>query len=155
MGVAKRHPFSFINDSTAPIFLWGGLIGSSHLQAMGLLLFFDFLAEFPVNEVTVLLLFLLDPVLEHPGQACHEAEASHGDGRPAVVIQDPLGIFVALVGGTLEQIFAHFNVTLDSLTEQQHLPKLVLGIRIIQLHRFFQPVDCLFLVHGYELIGKV
>ena len=40
----------------------------THLHALCLLLSHDLLVELSVDEVAVLLLFLLDPVLEHMGQ---------------------------------------------------------------------------------------
>ena len=88
-----------------------------HLEALCLLLFLNLLTELSVDEVAVLLLFLLNPVLEHMGQVCQQAETCQSDWCPAVVIQNPLGIFVTLGGRQSEQILTDLNVTVDALTE--------------------------------------
>lgn len=91
---------------------------SSHFQPLCLLLFLNLLSEFPVNEVAVLLLlFLLDPVLKHMGQVCQQAETCQSDWCPAVVVQNSLGILVALGGRQTEQILTDLNVAVDALPE--------------------------------------
>ena len=87
----------------------GAFFELSHLQTLCLLLFLDLLTEFSVDEVAVLLLFLLDPVLKHLGQVCQQAEACQGNWCPAVVIQNSLGILVALGGRQTEQILTEHN----------------------------------------------
>ncbi len=103
-------------------------------------LFFNLLTQFPVDEDSFLIV-LLDLILDDPTQRSEEPCTHQTHRALSVVVDDPLGILVALGSRGLQQCHSSLHIFFNVLPKEQHFAEQILGVLVVILDGFLQPLD--------------